>query len=185
MENGTITERSGAFVCTGLSDCFLVRRMDASDAGAILALCLENTQYYEYCGKQPSRALVLHDLAVTPPGIGPSSKYYVGFFDGEELIAVMDLIVGYPDGSACFIGFFMMARQRQGKQLGSAIIQTACRYLAEAGFASVLLGIDKGNPQSTHFWKKNGFRVLREVEQDGGTILVAEKPLKRSRFRTK
>ena len=40
-----------------------------------------------------------------------------------------------------------------------------------------LLGIDKENPQSNHFWAKNGFSVIREVEQDEGTILVAEKCL--------
>ena len=41
----------------------------------------------------------------------------------------------------------------------------------------VLLGIDKENPQSNHFWTKNGFSVIKEVEQEEGTILVAEKIL--------
>ena len=43
--------------------------------------------------------------------------------------------------------------------------------------SDVRLGIDKGNPQSNHFWNKNGFLVIKEVDQDGGTILVAEKTL--------
>ena len=41
----------------------------------------------------------------------------------------------------------------------------------------VLLGIDKENPQSNAFWAKNGFSVIRETEQENGTILLAEKRL--------
>lgn len=158
-----------------LSSRYRIRRMGDADADDILALCLQNTQYYQYCGKQPSRELILNDLQITPPGIERSAKHYIGFYDGSTLIAVMDLIKGYPDGDSCFIGFFMMNRQLQGKQIGSEIVQEVCRCLKEAGFTAVRLGIDRGNPQSAHFWKKNGFLVIKEVAQDGGTILLAEK----------
>ena len=167
----------GCFDFAKLSRSYALRRMRDVDADAILNLCLQNTQYYEYCGKQPSKELILNDLHITPPGIEEAGKYYLGFYEGENLAAVMDLILAYPDGKTCFIGFFMLDRQRQGRQVGSGIIQEACRYLKEAGFTAVQLGIDKGNPQSTHFWKKNGFRVMREAEQETGVILVAEKAL--------
>ena len=39
------------------------------------------------------------------------------------------------------------------------------------------LGIDKENPQSNAFWAKNGFSVIREIKQDAGAILLAEKRL--------
>lgn len=160
-----------------LSSRFSVRRMGDADAEDILDLCRKNTQYYRYCGKQPTLELILNDLRITPPGMTADDKYYVGFYDSAVLAAVMDLIAGYPDETACFIGFFMMNKALQGNGVGSEIIRDACRYLREAGFTSVLLGIDKGNPQSAHFWKKNGFQVIREVEQDGGTILVAKKTI--------
>ena len=35
-------------------------------------------------------------------------KYYLGFFAGDELVAVMDLILNYPKADIAFIGFFMM-----------------------------------------------------------------------------
>ncbi|MBR3076309.1 MAG: GNAT family N-acetyltransferase [Oscillospiraceae bacterium] len=159
------------------SERYQVRRMQDADAEEILALCMQNTQYYQYCGKQPSRELILNDLHITPPGIGPSDKYYTGFYSEAGLAAVLDLIDGYPDQNACWIGFFMMNKRLQGRQLGTEIIQHLCGYLREAGYTMLRLGIDKDNPQSTHFWKKNGFRVVREVKQDEGTILVAEKAL--------
>ena len=163
------------FSISKLSTQYRVRRMTDSDADDILALCLQNTQYYQFCGKQPSKELILSDLHMTPPNTSADSKFYVGFYDGDTLVAVMDLIERYPDDEAAFIGFFMMNRQLQGKHIGSEIIQEVCRSMKESGMKSILLGIDKGNPQSTHFWKKNGFHVIREVAQDGGTILVAEK----------
>ena len=51
------------------------------------------------------------------------AKYYVGFYDGDILVAIMDLIDGYPDSDTAFIGFFIMNRQLQGRQIGTSIIQ--------------------------------------------------------------
>ena len=160
-----------------LSSRYFVRMMSDTDADDILNFCRKNTQFYQYCGRQPSRELVLHDLHITPPGKKMSDKYYVGFYQEAVMVALMDLIDGYPDSDSCFIGFFMMNKSLQGNQTGSGIIRDVCLYLKEAGFTAVRLAIDKGNPQSTHFWSKNGFLVLKEVEQAGGVLLVAEKTL--------
>ena len=165
------------FDLSKLSTQYHVRPMHDADADAILAFCLQNDQYYRYCGKQPSRELILHDLRITPPNTSADAKYYVGLYDGEILVAILDLIDGYPDSETAFIGFFMMNRQLQGRQIGTRIIQELCLYLKETGLKRVLLGIDKENPQSNAFWAKNGFSVIREVEQEEGTILVAEKNL--------
>ena len=160
-----------------LNERYGVRRMKDPDADDILELCRQNTQFYRYCGRQPSRALVLNDLHITPPGIDAASKYYVGFYDGAVLVAIMDLIDGYPEADCAYIGFFMVNKALQGKQIGSQIIGAVCRYLKGEGYAAVQLAIDKGNPQSTHFWSKNGFAVVREVQREGWTVLVAERPL--------
>ena len=165
------------FDLSKLSTQYRVRYMDDSDADALLGFCLQNDQYYRYCGKQPSRELILHDLHITPPNTPADAKYYVGFYDKDVLVAIMDLIDGYPDSDTAFIGFFMMNRQLQGRQIGTHIIQELCLYLKETSLKRFLLGIDKENPQSNHFWAKNDFSVIREVEQDEGTILVAEKCL--------
>ena len=165
------------FDLSKLNTQYHVRYMNDSDADTILDFCLKNDQYYKYCGKQPSRELILNDLHITPPGISLENKYYVGFYDKDALAAIMDLIDGYPDKDAAFIGFFMMNRLLQGREIGTRIIQELCLYLKEAGINRVLLGIDKENPQSNHFWAKNGFSVIREVQQEEGTILLAEKSL--------
>ena len=160
-----------------LSNRYRVRPMREADADAILALCRENTQYYAYCGRQISREEILRDLHITPPGKTLADKYYVGFYDGDILAAVMDLIDGYPEERDCFIGFFMMNKSLQGRGIGSEIIGEVCACLGKSGYGAVLLGIDRDNPQAAHFWRKNGFSVIRQVEQEGGMILVARKSL--------
>lgn len=162
---------------TRLSRRYEVRRLADSDADSILELCRGNSQYYRYCGAEATEEQIRKDLHITPPGKDPSDKYYVGFYQGETLVAVMDLIDGYPEPEIGFIGFFMMNAAFQGKQIGSAIIRETADYLRSAGKTAIRLAIDKGNPQSTHFWQKNGFRVIREIERDGWTVLVAEKGL--------
>ena len=160
-----------------LSTRFDVRRLDDGDADSVLELCRENTQFYEYCEARPSREQVLQDMHITPPGIQPRDKYYVGFYADDVLAAVMDIIDGYPEGDNAYIGFFMMRKELQGQGTGSSIIEETAAYLKEAGKTAIRLGIDKDNPQSTHFWKKNGFEVISEVDRGGWTVLVAEKIL--------
>ena len=160
-----------------LSDAYQVRRLGLNDAGDILAFCQRNTQYYAYCGAAPSIELIEHDMKTAPPGIPMAQKYYIGLYQETTLIAIMDLIGGYPDSNSVFIGFFMMNSDLQGRGIGSQIIATAFHALKMLGFSKCLLGIDKANPQSNHFWRKNGFQVIREVAQKDGTICVAEKQL--------
>lgn len=162
---------------TKLSNAYTVRRLGPADADAVFALCRENPQFYRYSSAEASKEQVLSDMRLLPPGVKPSDKYYLGFFRADVLIAVMDLLDGFPAPDTAFIGFFMMKKSLQGQNLGSALIRESASYLRTLGFTRIRLGIDKGNPQSTHFWKKNGFCVVREVDRDGGTILVAEKAL--------
>ena len=160
-----------------ISKFYDIRRLDDSDVDSILNFCQKNTQFYEYCEAEPTREQVLNDLHITPPGIGLSDKYYIGFYQKETLIAVMDLIDGYPEPEIAFIGFFMMNKDLQGLGVGTAIIQETAAYLKTARKKAIRLAIDKGNPQSTHFWKKNGFIVIKEVDRNGWTALVAEKQI--------
>jgi len=162
---------------TSFSSAYRVRRLTEADTELIYTLCKGNTQYYEYCGKDISVELIQSDLKITPPRIPPDQKYYVGLFDGDKLVAVMDLIDGYPNSSYAFIGFFMMDRALQGLGIGSRIISDVLTCLRNRGFKTCQLGIDKDNPQSNHFWRKNGFEVIREVALDEGIVLLAEKQL--------
>ena len=61
---------------------YRVRDMKDSDADAILDFCLQNDQYYRYCGKQPSRELILQDLHLTPPNTSADANTMSGSMTG-------------------------------------------------------------------------------------------------------
>ena len=156
---------------------YKTRDLQDCDVDIILELCRKNPLFYEYTEAKPTKKQILEDMKATPPGIGLSDKYFFGFFEKDELVAVMDLVDGYPDPKTAYIGFFMMNQDYQGKQAGTAIIRETVEYLNSVDKTAVRLAIDKGNPQSTHFWTKNGFEILFEVDVNGWTKLVAEKEM--------
>ena len=67
----------------------------------------------------------------------------------------------------------------QGRKIGTAIISETVDYLKINGKTAIRLAIDKGNPQSSHFWKKNHFKVISEADVNGWPKLVAERKLRK------
>lgn len=92
------------------------------------------------------------------------------------LVAVLDLVLKYPDERTAFIGFFMMNVDFEGQGTGSAIIEQLVGYLKQCGFRYVRLGYVKGNEQSRHFWMKNKFaEVGISVEKPQYTVVVLQR----------
>lgn len=153
-----------------------VRRMTVEDTDIIYGLCVGNPLYYEYCPPFVTRESIGEDLAALPPNTCKEQKYYVGFFDSEKLLAVMDIIDGYPQRGIAFIGFFMMEESVQGRGTGSEIITEIVDYLEQEGYTAVRLAWVMGNPQAEHFWRKNGFEVIKETSgTDGSRLMLAER----------
>lgn len=158
-----------------LSIHYSVKKLSMDDVETIYTFCSSHTIFYRYCGKKLTRELIENDLQITPPGIELDDKFYLGFYKEDELIAIMDLINGYPAEDVAFIGFFMVSSSYEGTGIGSSIIDEALGYLKQQGFTSCRLGIDRDNPQSNHFWKKNGFEIEKEVMRSQGPILLAKR----------
>lgn len=161
-----------------LSSKFLIRRLDRRDLPAILALQERHPLYYRFCPPTPCREKILEDMAALPPGETSKDKHYLGFFDGEDLVAILDVITAYPKEDTVFWGFFMVAKERSGKGVGSGLVREALQELKAQGYSSVRLGTMKGNPQSKAFWAKCGFMEMGiEARNDQGVMLVLSKEL--------
>ena len=53
-------------------------------------------------------------ITVLSPGKDLEDKYFVGFWEGGSLLAILDLILDYPEEKMAFIGWFMLEKARQG-----------------------------------------------------------------------
>ena len=145
-----------------LSKHYEVRKLGINDIDMIYEMCRENTIFYQYHPPFVTRESIREDMSALPPGKDYQDKYYVGFFENEQLAAIMDLILKYPNDETALIGLFMTNVQFQRKGVGSAIINELLICLKEIGYKKIRIGVDKGNPQSNSFWAKNGFVPIGE-----------------------
>lgn len=155
-----------------LSTRYAVRRLTAADVEVVYALCRENRLFYDYHPPFVTRERILSDMAALPPGAEARSKFFLGFFEGGRLTAILDLILGWPEEDIAWIGLFMTDVSVQGRGVGSAIMAELAECLCGMGIHALRLGVDRGNPQSNAFWRKNGFSILRE-----GEYIVMERAL--------
>ena len=144
------------------SKTFYVRKLDKDDIELIYDLSCKNHIYYQYHPPFVTRESILDDMKALPPGKSYDDKYYIGFFENDSLVAIMDLILDYPTKGIAFIGLFMTNIQYQHKGIGSNIISEITMSLQSLGYRKIRLGVDKGNPQSYSFWSKNNFNVVSE-----------------------
>ena len=119
---------------------------------------------------------VITDL---PKGTGPENKHFVGFYDEEDrLIAILDLITGYPESDDAFIGWFMVDAGMQRQGIGSQIFADIRAAMKAQGYDHLELGCVKENTEAAAFWQSQGFAFSgREVEQNENIILVMERDI--------
>ncbi len=161
-----------------LSEQYNVRMLTGTDVAAVYALCKENTLYYQYCPPFVTADSIRADMKALPPRKTMEDKYYLGFYEGETLVAVMDLILGFPNDETAFVGFFMMNKEFQDKGIGTALMKEVYECLKKSGFQFVRLCFAKGNPQSEYFWVKNGFVPTGvEAQNEGYVAVVLQKEL--------
>lgn len=161
-----------------LSSKYKIRKLIENDIDSIYQLSVGNPMYYQYYPPFVTKEIVREDIYALPPNKSNEDKFYIGFFDGDNLVAVMDLILRFPNDQTALIGLFMMNKEYQGKGVGTEIIEECIAYLQELGFGRVRLGYAKGNPQSEAFWTKNGFvKTGEEPEHENCTVVVMEREL--------
>lgn len=89
-----------------LSSKYQVRHLEKCDAQTVLDLYESNPLYFEHCPPPPTIQSVEYDMRALPDGKSIADKHFVGFFDGNNLVAVLDLIEKYPDKQTVFIGLW-------------------------------------------------------------------------------
>ena len=98
-----------------LSTKYNIKKMGEEDISRILNLEYGNPLYFAYCPPKPCRETVLNDLKALPEGKSLEDKFYIGFFEKDRLIAIMDFILSFSKEDTIFIGLFMMDSKESGK----------------------------------------------------------------------
>lgn len=162
----------------GFSKKYVVRKLQQDDIPVIYNLCSKNKMYYDYCPPYVTEQSIESDMKAVPFGKNISDKFYVGYYDGDKLIAVLDLIRKYPSPQTAYIGFFMVDADLQKQGIGSDIIDQLSAALVNDGFSTIQLAWVDGNPQAEAFWIKNGFAKFGDIcELEKYSVIRAIKTL--------
>ena len=152
-----------------LSTQYRVRKITEADISSVYRLAKSNRRYYRYLGRIPTRESLTEIISEVPEGVSPVCKHFVGFCNEDDvLIAVMDLITGYPESDDAFIGWLMVDGEMQGRGIGSGIFADVRAAMKAAGYDYMSLAVIKKNEEALKFWKEQGFKVSEEtVSTDG------------------
>lgn len=161
-----------------LADEYRIISLGESDVPELYQLCISNPQYYTYLKCEPKLDSLKGELTALPPGKNLDDKYFIGFYEGERMIAILDLITGYPDEKTAFIGWFMVDGALHGQGIGTNLVGRLYDWLRERGFLAVRLGCIVENAEGRRFWEKQGFAYTgKQWTTEQYTVLVMEREL--------
>ncbi len=147
---------------------YQVRKLDRNDADSVLKLMKTNPRYFSYLQEhEVTYEQVIEDMTELPPNTDTSDKYFVGFYQAENMIAIMDYIDGYPEDDTLFIGLFMTHGSYHNKGYGKMIIHDFMNKAKSDGYSFVRLGCVDNNKEAFAFWTSLGFIEVKRVVSSG------------------
>ena len=156
-----------------LSTQYVVRRITEADISPVYRLAKSNARYYEYMNTVPTRESLTEVISELPEGASKNSKHFVGFYnDDDVLVAVMDLITGWPERDDAFIGWLMVEGDMLGRGVGSGIFADVRAAMKAAGYDYLSLGCIEANEEARKFWEGQGFRATGEEQQSDYKVIL-------------
>ena len=167
------TEAAAALNIETLSSEYAVRRITEADIADVYNLCNSNRRYYRSLNERPSRQRLTEVISELPESADKSQKHFVGFWDKEEkLIAVLDLITGYPEKTDAFIGWFMVDAAFQKQGIGSQLFADVRAAMKAQGFERLTLECPKMSEEALKFWQNQGFTEESAKSDEKTAVLV-------------
>jgi len=149
-----------------------VRRLTEADITDVVLLMRSNRRHWRKMGVKPSRSRLTEIISSVPGATGGEDSYFVGFYDDDaDLVAVLDLICGYPEPDDAFIGWLMVDDAQQGRGVGSAIFADVRASMKAQGYDHLEVRCPKESAPSLAFWQAQGFE-LDGTQSDGGGYTV-------------
>ncbi|HET6988287.1 MAG TPA: GNAT family N-acetyltransferase [Kribbella sp.] len=144
----------------------VLRAIEPGDVDALQELIESDPGYTErITGYPPGPADAQSLLMMRPEGLPEDAKLVLGAFVADRLVAVVDLLRGYPNDHTAFIGLLEVHWNHQGRGLGRATYEEVQGYV-ESSWPEVrtlrLAIVDTNARIATGFWLRQGFTPTGE-----------------------
>ncbi|MFG1906651.1 GNAT family N-acetyltransferase [Kribbella sp. NPDC048928] len=145
----------------------VLRAIGPGDVDAVQELIESDPGYTErITGYPPGPSDAQRLLMMRPEGLAEEAKVVLGAFAAEQLVAVVDLIRGFPNEATAFIGLLEVHASYQGSGCGRVTYDLVQRYV-ESTWPEVrtmrLAVVDTNAQVATTFWQRQGFEATGEV----------------------
>ena len=142
------------------------RRLDEGDTATVTEFCHECSAFFTLVtGESSAPETAHHVLQSRPPEVDPSRKHVVGFTRNRQVVAIVDLLEGFPAESEWYAGLLLLAPSERSRGLGTAVWSAIETWIRAAGGRQVRLIVQQQNPGAARFWRSVGFGADGEVKQ--------------------
>ncbi|MDO4199117.1 MAG: GNAT family N-acetyltransferase [Erysipelotrichaceae bacterium] len=149
---------------SNLSTEYEVRKIDEDDLYDVFNMYRENRKYYKSNNVKPSTKTLTRMITTLPEGVDKKQKCFSGFYDSnDELVALLDMIVGYPSEKEVYINWFTVDANLQNRGIGSQLFADIRASLMGNGYKKVHLEVREENEEALRFWNNQGFKETGNV----------------------
>ncbi|UTT38659.1 GNAT family N-acetyltransferase [Glutamicibacter mishrai] len=142
-----------------------VRRITQGQCAALQRMVESNLEYSRRVGgTELAPEAASEALSALPPAVLNSQKVDLGLWDGQELVAFADVILGWPAESVAHVGLLMTHGARQGGGLGRVMHDAVIDLVGRTpNIQSLRLSIvDTNADLAEPFWAKLGYEPTGE-----------------------
>jgi ribosomal protein S18 acetylase RimI-like enzyme len=144
-----------------------LRPITPADVDALQELIESDPGYTErITGYPPGASDAQSLLMMRPEDLPEDSKVVLGAFQADRLVAVVDLLKGFPNDHTAFIGLLEVHASHQGRGYGRATYGLVQQYV-ETTWPEIrtmrLAVVDTNAQVAAGFWQRQGFGPTGEA----------------------
>jgi RimJ/RimL family protein N-acetyltransferase len=151
--------------------------MGPEDEARLQSLFEADPDYFKIAeGAPPGPAAANGLLSDLPQGKEYRDKFDYAVTDRDgALVAVIDLLRGYPEDKIWFLGLLFIAPANRNKGLGTRALEAIFAHVQKQGGSALRLGVVRGNVKARALYDRMGFQFIRESERacaNGFTVVI-------------
>ncbi len=155
----------------------LVRLENNTNNHFLVQLLVENAPTYalNISGENVSASAGKETFEAIPDNFEHSNKHVIGVYSENELVGVIDLLIGYPNKTTAFIGLMLLSEQNQTKGMGREIFKKLEKYIhCFESISKIRLSVVESNSSVIKFWQKMGFNLTGERKPYANKRVISE-----------
>lgn len=138
-----------------------VRPLTHDDDDLIYRFQSAHPDYYEHFQDHPvTRREAIQDLDDVPVNATADQKAYLGVFEDEQLVLIVDLIIDYPLPSLVWLGLWMPEKTLSAARCAE-LYQSLVTTLRAADAVQLQLSVFMGDRNAPAFWADQGLTQVQ------------------------